>query len=72
MKVGKVTSAAESLKIVGEVKSSMSVMMELSLMTREVARLVESAGSAVELTGSAVGSIEPGSAPRTVKNPVSL
>lgn len=68
----KLTSAAESLKIVGEVKSSMSVMMELSLMTREVARLVESAGSAVELTGSAVGSIEPGSAPRTVKNPVSL
>ena len=68
----KVTSAAESLKIVGEVKSSMSVMMELSLMTREVARLVESAGSAVELTGSAVGSIEPGSAARTVKNPVSL
>lgn len=68
----KVTSAAESLKIVGEVKSSMSVMMVLSFMAREVARLVESAGSAVELTGSAVGSIEPGSAPRTVKNPVSL
>ena len=67
----KVTSAAESLKIVGEVKSSMLVVMELSLMAREVARLVESAGSAVELAGSAVGPIEPGSAPRVVKNSVS-